>query len=73
MGSIEERVAEISRAAEMADVFLRARRDTIIMTSRELVTGKSWSQPFLSFSSFSSVQLIFMYYIQETYFNHLKV
>nr|XP_048329007.1 uncharacterized protein LOC107418532 isoform X2 [Ziziphus jujuba var. spinosa] len=44
MGSIEERVSEISRAAEMADVFLRARRDTIIMTSRELVTGKTPSE-----------------------------
>lgn len=41
MGSIEERVEEIARAAEMADVFLRSRKDTLIMTSRELITGKS--------------------------------
>lgn len=40
MKSSEEREEEISRAAEMADVFLRAPKDTLIMTSRELITGK---------------------------------
>ena len=40
MGSTEERAEEITRAAEMADVFLRSRKDTLIMTSRELITGK---------------------------------
>ncbi|XP_024020890.1 uncharacterized protein LOC21392166 isoform X1 [Morus notabilis] len=44
MGSIEERVEEIARAAEMADVFLRSRKDTLIMTSRELITGKTPSE-----------------------------
>ncbi|KAJ4961675.1 hypothetical protein NE237_021585 [Protea cynaroides] len=41
MQSLEEREQEINRAAEMADVLLRARKDTLIMTSRELITGKS--------------------------------
>lgn len=41
MSSTEEREEEISRAAEMADIFLTARKDTLIMTSRELITGKS--------------------------------
>ncbi|RVW52705.1 D-tagatose-1,6-bisphosphate aldolase subunit GatY [Vitis vinifera] len=44
MKSSEEREEEISRAAEMADVFLRASKDTLIMTSRELITGKSPSE-----------------------------
>lgn len=44
MKSSEEREEEISRAAEMADVFLRAPKDTLIMTSRELITGKSPSE-----------------------------
>lgn len=43
MGSAEERADEISRAAEMADIFLRSRKDTLVMTSRELITGKSKS------------------------------
>ncbi|KAG7944814.1 hypothetical protein I3843_15G123300 [Carya illinoinensis] len=41
MRSGEERKEEISRAAELADCFLRAREDTLILTSRELITGKS--------------------------------
>ncbi|OVA01688.1 Ketose-bisphosphate aldolase [Macleaya cordata] len=44
MRSLEEREQEISQAAEMADVFLRARKDTLIMTSRELITGSSPSE-----------------------------
>ncbi|KAF3437146.1 hypothetical protein FNV43_RR19899 [Rhamnella rubrinervis] len=44
MGSTEERVEEIRRTAEMADLFLRARKDTLIMTSRELITGKTSSE-----------------------------
>lgn len=39
--SSEVRAAEISRAVEMADAFLRAGRETLIMSSRELITGKS--------------------------------
>ncbi|KAG8651617.1 uncharacterized protein LOC110616633 isoform X2 [Manihot esculenta] len=44
MKSQEEREEEISRASEMADFFLGARKDTLIMTSRELITGKSPSE-----------------------------
>ncbi|XP_062073864.1 uncharacterized protein LOC133778058 [Humulus lupulus] len=44
MGPTEERAEEIIRAAEMADVFLRCRKDTLIMTSRELITGKTSSE-----------------------------
>lgn len=44
MKSQEEREEEINRAAEMADVFLRACKDTLIMTSRELITGKTPSE-----------------------------
>lgn len=39
--SSEVRDAEISRAVGMADTFLRAGRETLIMSSRELLTGKS--------------------------------
>ena len=41
--SSEVRDEEISRAVEMADAFLRAGRETLIMSSRELITGKSCS------------------------------
>ncbi|KAM7479632.1 hypothetical protein LguiA_027845 [Lonicera macranthoides] len=44
MKSLEERGEEINRAAEMADVFLRSGKDTLIMTSRELITGKTPSE-----------------------------
>ncbi|PON36984.1 Ketose-bisphosphate aldolase, class-II [Trema orientale] len=44
MGSPEERAEEISRTAEMADIYLRSRKDTLIMTSRELITGKTPSE-----------------------------
>ncbi|XP_052181306.1 uncharacterized protein LOC127794335 [Diospyros lotus] len=44
MNSIEEREEEINQAVEMADVFLRARKDTLIMTSRDLITGKTPSE-----------------------------
>ncbi|CAN1346094.1 L-threonate dehydrogenase [Linum perenne] len=39
--SSNERDEEINRAAEMADHFLVASKDTLIMTSRELITGKT--------------------------------
>ncbi|ESQ34977.1 hypothetical protein EUTSA_v10006567mg [Eutrema salsugineum] len=42
--SSEVRDAEISRAVEMADAFLRAGRETLIMSSRELITGKTSSE-----------------------------
>lgn len=41
MKSIEERDEEINRTAQMADIFLGACKDTLIMTSREVITGKS--------------------------------
>ncbi|KAE9467061.1 hypothetical protein C3L33_01031, partial [Rhododendron williamsianum] len=41
MKSVEERDEEINRTAEMADIFLGACKDTLIMTSRKVVTGKS--------------------------------
>ncbi|XP_058108204.1 uncharacterized protein LOC131251484 isoform X2 [Magnolia sinica] len=44
MKSLEEREEEISRTAEMADVFLRGRKDTLIVTSRELIKGSSPSE-----------------------------
>ncbi|KAK8525941.1 hypothetical protein V6N13_017024 [Hibiscus sabdariffa] len=44
MKSSEEREEEISRTAEMASVFLAARKDTLIMSSRELITGKDASE-----------------------------
>ncbi|KAG6589640.1 hypothetical protein SDJN03_15063, partial [Cucurbita argyrosperma subsp. sororia] len=41
MSSEEEREEEIRKAAIFADIYLRAHKDTLIMTSRELITGKS--------------------------------
>lgn len=41
MKSIEERKDEIILAVEMADVYLSSSKDTLIMTSRELIIGKS--------------------------------
>ncbi|KAJ6411242.1 hypothetical protein OIU84_007914 [Salix udensis] len=41
MKSLEEREEEINRVAEMANLFLGASKDTLIMTSRELITGKT--------------------------------
>ncbi|KAL9237723.1 hypothetical protein vseg_012239 [Gypsophila vaccaria] len=36
-----EREQEISQAADLADVFLRSPMDTVIMTSRQLIVGKT--------------------------------
>ncbi|KAJ0048253.1 hypothetical protein Pint_16925 [Pistacia integerrima] len=44
MKSLEEREEEINRAVEMVDVLLRCRKDTLVMTSRELITGKTPSE-----------------------------
>uniref|UniRef100_A0A5B7BKZ0 Ketose-bisphosphate aldolase class-II family protein n=1 Tax=Davidia involucrata TaxID=16924 RepID=A0A5B7BKZ0_DAVIN len=44
MKSLEEREEEINQTAEMADIFLSANKDTLIMTSRELITGKTPSE-----------------------------
>jgi hypothetical protein len=65
MSSLEERKEEISRAAEMADCFLRARKDTLILTSRELITGKSSCHvPLFSVSDMSkSLNSLIRYYV----------
>uniref|UniRef100_A0A1D1YA47 Fructose-bisphosphate aldolase n=3 Tax=Anthurium amnicola TaxID=1678845 RepID=A0A1D1YA47_9ARAE len=44
MQSSEVRQQEISHAAEIADFFLRLGRDTLLMTSRELIKGKTPSE-----------------------------
>ncbi|KAF5179634.1 D-tagatose-1,6-bisphosphate aldolase subunit GatY [Thalictrum thalictroides] len=44
MRSMEEREEEIRQTAEMADASLRARKDTLILTSRGLITGSSPSE-----------------------------
>ncbi|XP_068664392.1 uncharacterized protein [Aristolochia californica] len=41
MKSLEEREEEVTRVAEMANVYLRAQKDTLIVTTRLLITGKS--------------------------------
>lgn len=41
MKSSEDREQQINQAAELADTFLNARADTVIMTSRELISGKT--------------------------------
>lgn len=41
MRSSEEREEEINKIAEMASIYLAAHKDTLIMSSRELVTGKT--------------------------------
>ncbi|XP_071714793.1 uncharacterized protein [Rutidosis leptorrhynchoides] len=44
MMSAEEREKEISHAAELADVYLKTGKDTLVMSSRELITGKTPSE-----------------------------
>ncbi|XP_050225741.1 uncharacterized protein LOC126675181 isoform X2 [Mercurialis annua] len=44
MKCADDRELEINRAAEMADFSLAACRDTLVMTSRELITGKTPSE-----------------------------
>ncbi|KAL2344126.1 hypothetical protein Fmac_005411 [Flemingia macrophylla] len=41
LSPIEEREEEISKTAELADIYLKAHKDTLIMTSRGLITGKT--------------------------------
>lgn len=40
-GSAKERETEITQAARVADLFLAAGKDTLVMTSRQLLTGNS--------------------------------
>jgi hypothetical protein len=65
MSSLEERKEEISRAVEMADCFLRAQKDTLILTSRVLITGKSvFHVPLFSVSDMSkSLNSLIRYYV----------
>ncbi|KAH7679774.1 Fructose-bisphosphate aldolase protein [Dioscorea alata] len=44
MKSEEDREEEISQAAEMANTLLSLHRDTLLMTSRKLITGKTPSE-----------------------------
>lgn len=44
MRSIEEREDEVSKTSELADVYLKAHKDTLILTSRNLITGKTASE-----------------------------
>ncbi|ESW24674.1 hypothetical protein PHAVU_004G150100 [Phaseolus vulgaris] len=41
MSPMEEREEEISRTAELADLYLKVHKDTLIMTSRNLITGRT--------------------------------
>lgn len=47
MKSIEEREEEINQTAEIADVYLRSGKDTLVVTSRQLVVGKSEPIPWM--------------------------
>ncbi|CAI9786896.1 unnamed protein product [Fraxinus pennsylvanica] len=54
MKSLEEREEVITQAAEMADVFLKSGKDTLLMTSRQLITGKDASESLAINSKVSS-------------------
>lgn len=55
--SIEERELEISQAADMANVYLKSGKDTLVLTSRQLVVGKSESSSMVVIHSFPSVNV----------------
>ncbi|KAK4752559.1 hypothetical protein SAY87_021357 [Trapa incisa] len=44
MKSLEEREEEIQRTVEMVDAYLSSQKDTLVMTSRQLITGKDASE-----------------------------
>ncbi|XP_073147558.1 uncharacterized protein [Henckelia pumila] len=44
MKSSDEREEEINRTAEFADIYLRSGKDTLVMTSRQLLVGKTASE-----------------------------
>ncbi|XP_051147765.1 uncharacterized protein LOC127262938 isoform X2 [Andrographis paniculata] len=44
MKSVDEREDEINYTADIADVYLRSGKDTLVMTSRQLVVGKTGSE-----------------------------
>lgn len=50
--SVEEREQEINKVADMADVYLKSGKDTLILTSRQLLVGKSESSSIDIFLSF---------------------
>lgn len=55
MKSFQERDEEINRVAEIASVSLKAGKDTLLVTSRQLVTGKCQYFPFFSVCAFSFI------------------
>lgn len=55
MKSFQERDEEINRVAEIASVSLKAGKDTLLVTSRQLVTGKCQYFPFFSVCVFSFI------------------
>lgn len=56
-GSVKEREMEITQTARIADHLLSAGRDTLIMTSRELVTGSSKSAYSFQYFTHTSFQI----------------
>ncbi|KAG6390719.1 hypothetical protein SASPL_148463 [Salvia splendens] len=52
--SIEEREQEINKVADMADVYLKSGKDTLILTSRQLLVGKNASESLVINSKVSS-------------------
>ncbi|KAK4436891.1 L-threonate dehydrogenase [Sesamum alatum] len=42
--SVEEREEEINHTAEVADVYIKSGKDTLVMTSRQLIVGKTASE-----------------------------
>jgi hypothetical protein len=41
MKSTEDRDQEISRVVELGNAYIQSRKDTLVVTSRQLITGKS--------------------------------
>jgi len=41
MKSTEDRDQEISRVVELGNAYIQNRKDTLVVTSRQLITGKS--------------------------------
>lgn len=68
MKSIQERDEEINHVANVASASLKAGKDTLVMTSRQLITGRCQHYPFafsLCFSFFfhELIVLIAVFYL----------
>lgn len=64
MKSFQERDEEINRVAEIASVSLKAGKDTLLVTSRQLVTGKCQYFPFFYVCVFSFIcGLMLLYFL----------